>query len=181
MQQCRKMTRDRRVRPAEDQRVKKGRGAMAQTPQSEETGGAGETTAPGSGGPQGLFGGSTTIVLLILAVAVFWWNRRRRLEIEERLRTERQEAEAVAQRSALDVAHLMRTGSNPPSAAASAVPASAAKPPSSHVPQPPGGVTVDAQSIGQENSPEFGQMPVGGGQQEAQALAIERAEARAAA
>jgi hypothetical protein len=155
---------------------------MAQTSQSEETGDAGETTPPGAGRPQGLFGSSTTILLLILAVAVFWWNRRRRLEIEQRLRTERREAEAAAERSALDVAHLMRAGSKPPSAAAaSGEPASAARAPSSRVPQPPAGATVDAQSVGQEKSPEFGQMPVGGGQQEAQALAIERAEARAAA
>jgi hypothetical protein len=86
---------------------------MAQTPQSEESGGAGETTAPGTGRPQGLFGGSTTILLLIFAVAVFWWNRRRRVEIEERLRAQRREADEAAKRSALDVAHLMRAGSQP--------------------------------------------------------------------
>ncbi len=81
---------------------------MAQTPQPEETGGAGGTTAPESGRPQGLFGSSTTILLLIFAVAVFWWSRRRRVEMEERLRAQRREAEATAERSALDVAHLMR-------------------------------------------------------------------------
>ena len=86
---------------------------MAQTPQSEAPGGAGETAAPGAGRPPGLFGSSTTILLLIFAVAVFWWNRRRRVEIEERLRAQRREADAAAQRSALDVAHLMRGGSRP--------------------------------------------------------------------
>ena len=84
---------------------------MAQTPQPGETGGAEGTTAPESGRPQGLFGSSTTILLLIFAVAVFWWNRRRRVEIEERLRAQRREADAAAERSALDVAHLMRAGS----------------------------------------------------------------------
>ena len=90
---------------------------MAQTPQSEAPGGAGETAAPGAGRPPGLFGSSTTILLLIFAVAVFWWNRRRRVEIEERLRAQRREADAAAQRSALDVAHLMRGGSRPAAAA----------------------------------------------------------------
>ena len=90
---------------------------MAQTPQSEAPGGAGETAAPGPGRPPGLFGSSTTILLLIFAVAVFWWNRRRRVEIEERLRAQRREADAAAQRSALDVAHLMRGGSRPAAAA----------------------------------------------------------------
>ena len=86
---------------------------MAQTPQSEETGGAGDTAAPGTGRPQGLFGGSTTILLIIFAVAVFWWNRRRRVEMEEQLRAQRREAEATAERSALDVANLMRAAPQP--------------------------------------------------------------------
>src|SRR5687767_3563745 len=107
---------------------------MAQTLQSEESGGAGETTAPGTGRPQGLFGGSTTILLLIFAVAVFWWNRRRRVEIEERLRAQRREADEAAQRSALDVANLMRAGSQPVAPAASGGLASAALVPTSGVP-----------------------------------------------
>src|ERR687898_2725895 len=103
---------------------------MAQTPQSEAPGGAGEPTAPGAGRPPGLFGSSTTILLIIFAVAVFWWNRRRRVEIEERLRAQRQEAEAVAERSALDVAHLMRAGSQSTASAAGGGLASAARTPS---------------------------------------------------
>src|ERR671911_510385 len=90
---------------------------MAQTPQS---------AAPGAGRPPGLFGSSTTILLLIFAVAVFWWNRRRRVEIEERLRAQRREADEAAQRSALDVAHLMRAGSQPAAPAANEGLASAA-------------------------------------------------------
>src|SRR5215207_11227353 len=81
---------------------------MAQTPQSEEGGGADGTTGAGTGRPQGLFGSSTTILLLVFAVAVFWWSRRRRVEMEEQLRAQRREAESTAERSALDVAHLMR-------------------------------------------------------------------------
>jgi hypothetical protein len=139
---------------------------MAQTPQSEESGGAGETTAPGTGRPQGLFGGSTTILLLIFAVAVFWWNRRRRVEIEERLRAQRREADEAAQRSALDVAHLMRAGSQPAAPAANVGLASAA---------------VGPQTPTQENAPAFGWSRHTGGEQDLQALEIERAEARAAA
>src|SRR5829696_2232720 len=110
---------------------------MSQTPQSEETGGAGAATAQGAGRPQGLFGSSTTILLLIFAVAVFWWSRRRRVEMEERLRTQRREAEATAERSALDVAHLMRAApqAGGPAAARHGV-ASAAQIPSAGVPEP---------------------------------------------
>src|SRR5829696_9588153 len=93
---------------------------MAQTPQTDQTGGTGDTAASGSGRPQGLFGTSTTILLLVFAVAVFWWNRRRRVEMEERLRAQRREAEAAAERSALDVANLMRAGSHPSAMAAAA-------------------------------------------------------------
>ena len=155
---------------------------MAQTPQTEETGGAGETATPGAGGPQGLFGSSTTILLLIFAVAVFWWNRRRRVELEERLRAQRLEAEASAERSALDVAHLMRSGSQPAAAAATNEElASAVFEPSSGVPEPPPTVTGETQTTAQQDALDHGQTARVGGQQVEQALAIERAEARAAA
>jgi hypothetical protein len=155
---------------------------MAQTPQSEETGGVDESTTPGTGRPQGLFGGSTTILLLIFAVAVFWWNRRRRIEMDERMRAQRREADEAAERSALDVAHLMRAGSNPAaSAAAREGLASAAVMPSSGVQQPTTGATVDSESAGLQGAPGFGQTPLVGGQQDVQALEIERAEAQAAA
>src|SRR5215213_5834017 len=111
---------------------------MAQTPQSDEPGGAGETTTPGARRPQGFFGGSTTILLLIFAVAVFWWSRRRRVEMEERLRAQRREADASAERSALDVAHLMRAAPQSGAAAAAATEglASASNMPSAGSPEP---------------------------------------------
>src|SRR5215207_5046315 len=140
------MTGDRRVCPAEGQRVKKGPANMAQTSQSEETGSPGETTDPAAGRAPGLFGSSTTILLLIFAVAVFWWNRRRRVEMEERLRAQRREAEAAAERSALDVANLMRAGSQPTAAAAADEGLTSAAPtPSSRTPQEPTGATVESQ------------------------------------
>jgi hypothetical protein len=115
-------------------------------------------------------------------VAVFWWNRRRRVEIEERLRAQRREADEAAERSALDVAHLMRAGSQPAaSAAASESLASAAVMPSSGVQQPPSGATMDSETAAQQGAPGFGHAPLVGGQQDVQALEIERAEARAAA
>jgi hypothetical protein len=154
---------------------------MAQTPQSEETGGAGETTAPGAGRPPGLFGSSTTILLLILAVAVFWWNRRRRVETEERLRAQRREAEEAAERSALDVAHLMRTGLQRGTVAADEGLAAAAHEPSYRVTQPPAGATPDPQTTTQKIEAELGQPAVAGGRQDVQALEIERAQARAVA
>jgi hypothetical protein len=150
---------------------------MAQTPHPEETTGAGETAAQGSGRPQGLFGGSTTILLLVFAVAVFWWSRRRRLEMEEQLRAQRREAEATAERSALDVAHLMRAAPQPGAgvAAASEGLASAARIPSAHAPEPAAGATAAAATTVPEGAPELT------GQEEVQAREIERAEARAAA
>jgi hypothetical protein len=155
---------------------------MAQTPQAEEAGGAGESTAPGNGRSPGLFGSSTTILLLIFAAAVFWWNRRRRVEIEERLRAQRREADEAAERSALDVAHLMRAGSQPAaSAGAREGLASAAVMPSSGVQQPPTETTVDSEAAAQQDVPGFGQTPGTDRQQDLQALEMERAEARAAA
>ena len=155
---------------------------MAQTPQSEETGGVGDTTAPEAGRPPGLFGSSTTILLLILAVAVFWWNRRRRVETEERLRTQRREAEAAAERSALDVANLMRTGSQRAAAAAASEGlASAALEPSPRVTQPPAGATADLQGTSQRIAPDVGESSPAGDEEDRQALAMERAEARAIA
>src|SRR5688572_27899834 len=107
---------DRRVWSVNADRGNIARYTMTQTTQPEETGDAEGTTAPESGRPQGLFGSSTTILLLIFAVAVFWWSRRRRVEMEERLRAQRREAEATAERSALDVAHLMRAAPEPSAA-----------------------------------------------------------------
>jgi hypothetical protein len=133
---------------------------MAQTPQSEETRSGDGTTAAEQGRPQGLFGSSTTILLLIFAVAVFWWSRRRRVEMEERLRAQRREAEETAERSALDVAHLMRAAPQPGAAAAAASEglASAAGQPPAQRPLTSPGAQLD---------PDAG--------------AIERAEAQAAA
>src|SRR5688572_29946045 len=121
---------------------------MAQTPQPGESGGADGTTAPGTGGPQGLFGSSTTILLIIFAVAVFWWSRRRRIEMEERLRAQRLEAEATAERSALDVAHLMRSAPQPGAAAAAAREglASAASMPAAGPAEPPAGTMIDGRT-----------------------------------
>ena len=150
---------------------------MAQTSQSEETGKPIETTAPGSGRPPGLFGGSTTILLIVLAVAVFWWNRRRRLEMEERLRAQRREAEAVAERSALDVAHLMRSGAG----SATAGLASAATAPSSRVPPYPAAATVESPVAAEQDARESDHTAPAGGRQDVEALAIDRAEAHAAA
>ena len=140
---------------------------MAQTPQPEEPGGLGESATPGPGRPQGLFGSSTTILLLIFAVAVFWWSRRRRIAVEERLQAQRREAEATAERSALDVAHLMRAAPQPGAAAAAANEglASAAQLP----------------AVRTGPSPVRGQAPGGDAEVEAEALSIERAEAQVAA
>jgi hypothetical protein len=126
-----------------------------------------------------LFGSSTTILLLILGVAVFWWNRRRRIETEERLRTQRREAEAAAARSALDVANLMRTGSQrAATAAASEGLASAAVEPSPPFTQPRAGVTIDSQGSAQHTAAEVGESSAAGDGEEGRALAMERAEAR---
>ena len=156
---------------------------MAQTPQSEETGNASDPTAPGDGRPQGLFGSSTTILLLIFAVAVFWWSRRRRIDMEERLRAQRREAEATAQQSALDVAHLMRASPQPGAAAAAAKEglASAAHMPSTASTEPAAGAKIDARTPIEVGAPDLTQTPFGGAEHEAQARAIERAEAVAAA
>ena len=156
---------------------------MAQTPQSEETGGAGSATAPEAGRPQSLFGSSTTILLLIFAAAVFWWSRRRRVEMEERLRTQRREAEATAQQSALDVAHLMRTAPQPGAATAAAKEglASAAVMPSAASAEPAAGAKIGARTPIEEGAPDLTQTPFSGTEHEAQARATERAEAVAAA
>jgi hypothetical protein len=169
--------RDQRVHPAETYQVKKGPSIMAQTPQPEETTGAGDTAAPETGRPQGLFGGSTTILLLIFAVAVFWWSRRRRVEMEEQLRAQRREAEATAERSALDVAHLMRSAPQPGAGLAAAREglASAAEIPSARTQEPAAEAATDAGTTLREGG------RVVSGQEEARALEIERAEARAAA
>ncbi len=130
-----------------------------------------------------MFGSSTTILLLIFAVAVFWWSRRRRVEMEERLRAQRREAEATAQRSALDVAHLMRAAPQPGAAAAAAEEglASAARMPSAASAEPAAGAKIDARPPIEDGAPDLAQTPFGGAEHEAQARAIERAEARAAA
>jgi hypothetical protein len=156
---------------------------MAQTPQPEETGGAGGTTAPGAGRPQGLFGSSTTILLIIFAVAVFWWSRRRRVEMEERLRAQRQEAEATAERSALDVAHLMRAAPHSGAAAAAASQglASAAPMPSQGTPGPDTEAMVDDRTTTGDDTPEHARRPLDDTEQDAYTRAIERAEAGAEA
>ena len=83
-----------------------------------------------------------------------------RVEIEERLRAQRREADAAAQRSALDVAHLMRGGSRP--AAAAVVDegqASTRLVPSSDVVQPPADATADSRTRTQHDAAESGQAP----------------------
>ena len=156
---------------------------MAQTPQPDETGGAGDTAAAGARGPQGLFGSSTTILLILFAVAVFWWSRRRRVEMEEQTRAQRREAEAAAERSALDVAHLMRAAPQPGAvdAADRQGLASATKMPSPRASDPSGGGKHDAQAALPEDAPGLGQDSVPGDQVEARVREIERAEARATA
>src|SRR5215212_9490202 len=121
---------------------------MAQTPQTDQTGGTGDTAASGAGRPQGLFGTSTTILLLVFAVAVLWWNRRRRVAMEEQVRAQRREAEATAERSALDVANLMRAAPRPPARAGAASEglASAAQTPSALVLEPSAGARIDART-----------------------------------
>ena len=138
---------------------------------------------PATDRPQGFFGSSTTILLLIFAVAFFWWSRRRRAAMEERLQAQRREAEATAERSARDVAHVMRQTASPAAAAAAATEglASAARmPEGSHATrdattsrdnEPP-----DAEEAG--SGAEIAEISV---QHEARALEIERAEAAAAA
>jgi hypothetical protein len=169
------MARDRRIHTAETYQGKKGSSIMAQTPHPEETTG-GETGASGTGRPQGLLGGSTTILLVVFAVAVFWWSRRRRLEMEEELRAQRREAEATAERSALDVAHLMRAAPQPGAGVAAAREglAAAARIPSAHAPEPNAGGPAAAMTRSEA-------VPNLGGQEEARAREIERAQARAAA
>jgi hypothetical protein len=171
------------VHRAEEYPARKGTSTMAQTPRSEETGGAGDTAAPGAGRPQGLFGSSTTILLVIFAVAVFWWSRRRRVDMEERLRAQRREAEAAAQQSALDVAHLMRAAPQPGAAAAAAKEglASAARMPSAASAEPAAGAEIGARTPIEDGGPDLTQIPSGGVENEAQARAIERVEAGAAA
>lgn len=173
---------DRSARPAEDYYGKKGPSTMAQTSQSDETGGAGDTTAPGAGRPSGLFGGSTTILLVIFAVAVFWWTRRRRVEMEERLRAQRREAEETAQRSALDVAHLMRAAPQSGAAAAAAMEglASAARVTFTGEIVPAAGGQIDTRTTIEDDAPDLARAP-SGAETEAATRAMERAEARAAA
>ena len=158
---------------------------MAQTPQAEETGGAGETTPPVTDRPQGFFGSSTTILLLIFAVAFFWWSRRRRAAMEERLQAQRREAEATAERSARDVAHVMRQVAPPGAATAAATEglASAARMPGAP------SVNQDATTASARDTMRTDSEETGNGaeiadisvQDEARALELERAEAAAAA
>jgi hypothetical protein len=156
---------------------------MAQTPRPEETGGAGETATPDTGRPQGLFGSSTTILLLIFAVAVFWWSRRRRVAMEEQLRAQRREAEATAERSALDVANLMRAAPQPGAGAAAAREglASAATMPSARPADSSARDADNARTTISDDATDRGQSPLAGDDTEARALEIERAEAQAAA
>src|SRR5829696_4158303 len=171
------------VHHAEEYPAKKGPSTMAQTPQSEETGNASDPTAPGDGRPQGLFGSSTTILLLIFAVAVFWWSRRRRIDMEERLRAQRREAEATAQQSALDVAHLMRSAPQPGAAAAAAKEglASAARVPAAGAAEQAAEGMIDSHTMIEDDAPDSAQPSIGDAEHQAEARAIERAEARVAA
>ena len=150
---------------------------MAQSLQTEET------APPGTERSPGLFGNSTTILLLIFAVAVFWWSRRRRSAMEERLQAQRREAEETAERSARDVAHVMRQAASPGAAQAAATEglASAAR-----MPVTPLSPLV-AEPTGERTATETGETGNGpgtadaGAQDDARTLEIERAEAAAAA
>ena len=86
---------------------------MAQTPQSEAPGGAGETAAPGAGRPPGLFGSSTTILAHLCSGRVLVESASAS-KLKSACERSSREADAAAQRSALDVAHLMRGGSRLP-------------------------------------------------------------------
>ena len=155
---------------------------MAQTPQPEETGTAGESTT-GAGRAQGLFSSATTILLLVFAVAVFWWSRRRRIETEEQLMAQRREAEASAERSAVDVAHLMRSA---PRATAAAAPTrqgspAAGEPESGEVAEPTPRITIDDGTDVAASAVDLERGHVTTDQDEALAREIERRQARAAA
>jgi hypothetical protein len=155
---------------------------MAQTPQPQESGSTGETATPETGRPQGFFGSSTTILLLIFAAAVFWWSRRRRVQMEEQLREQRREAEATAERSALDVAHLMRAAPQPGAgAAATEGLASAAPATPAHSGDSTAGATSDPQAAIPDVEPGLGQTQPAGSEAEARVREIERAEASAEA
>ena len=150
---------------------------MAQTPQADET------APPGAERSPGLFGNSTTILLLIFAVAVFWWTRRRRAAMEERLQAQRREAEETAERSARDVAHVMRQAASPGAAQAAATEglASAARMPATPLANQDAGpaserMATDAEEIGNG----LGTVDIGA-QDDARTLELERAEATAAA
>ena len=155
---------------------------MAQTPQADETGGAGETTPPASGSPQGLFGNFTTILLLVFAVAAFWWSRRRRAAMEERLQVQRREAEETAERSARDVANVMRRTAPPGAAAAAAAEglASAARMPASPPTGAEAGTITDTGRTDAEETVDGSAAHADAGD-EVRVLEIERAEAAAAA
>ena len=150
---------------------------MAQTPQADET------APPGAERSPGLFGNSTTILLLIFAVAVFWWTRRRRAAMEERLQAQRREAEETAERSARDVAHVMRQAASPGAAQAAATEglASAARMPATPLANQDAGpaserMATDAEEIGNG----LGTVDIGA-QDDARMLELERAEATTAA
>jgi hypothetical protein len=177
------MARDWRVQPSRVHYLKKGPTTMAQTPRPEETSDTGETATPDTGRPQGLFGSSTTILLLVFAVAVFWWSRRRRVAMEEQLRAHRREAEATAERSAFDVANLMRAAPQPGAGAAAAREglASAAPMPAARASDSTIGDIENARTTIDGDNSDLSQTAPGGGQDEARALELERAEARAAA
>jgi hypothetical protein len=130
-----------------------------------------------------MFGSSTTILLLVFAVAVFWWSRRRRVEMEERLRAQRREAEATAERSALDVAHLMRPAPQPGAAAAAAREglASAALRPTSLAPETATDMGGETRTATEKDEADPSQMSQVDDQHVAHARALERAEAQAAA
>jgi len=103
--------------------------------------------------------------------------------MEEQLRENRREAEATAERSALDVANLMRPAPLPGAGAAAAREglASVASTPSARTSDSTIGATDNTWSTNNDDDTDLGQAPLNGGHAEASAVEIERAEAQAAA
>ena len=103
--------------------------------------------------------------------------------MEERLRAQRREAEATAERSALDVANLMRAapqpGRRPPLPGRGWLPRRPCRllVPRNRVLEP----QLDARTATPEDATDLGQAPLTGDQRKHRPVEIERAEARAAA
>ena len=86
---------------------------MAQTPQAGTTG-----SDPAADNGRGGFGAPTTLILIALGIIFFVWSRSRRRAMEDRLQTQRRERLAEAERSAYDVANVMRSAPREAAAAA---------------------------------------------------------------